>query len=383
MKCARKRIRKTALRTFNVFIVFPTSADSKIAKMSGVFRFLSETPPWNLSIVSPDSAPPDFTKADGIIVTGTPSPQMRRAIEQTTIPTVAIALEFNRTLQLTSVTTDGLAIGRAVANEFLRQGVFRGYSFVRTRNSSAFLLNYEKGFGDCIRSAGFDVLSTTEDDLPALLAAPRPTLAIAADDYIAAHTVAFGRSEGLSVPGDLSVLGLLNDTVFCENHAPPLSSVELDFESQGYLAARALQSLMHGKVLKDPIPVGLKSIIRRATTPALSAGDSLVRRGTSFIRQHASEPITVKDVIRHLKVSRRLAEMRFREIANTTILSLLLEERLAVTKRALATSDDRIRDICRHCGWKSENYPKRLFAQRFGMSMSQWQKAHAFDSFTP
>lgn len=381
MKRTRKGIRKTALRTFNVFIVFPSSANSKIAKMSGVFRFLSETTPWNLSIVFPNSTtPPDFTKADGIIVTGTLSPQMRRAIEQTTAPTVAIALDFHRTHRLTSVTTDGIAIGRAVADEFLKQGVFRGFSFVRTRNASAFHRDYEKGFADRIRSAGFDVLPTTEDNLSALMAAPRPMLAVATDDYIAARTVAFGRSKGLSAPGDLSALGLLNDAVFCENHTPPLSSVELDFESQGYLAAKALQSLMNGKSIKDSIPVGLKSIIRRSTTPAPSAGDSLVRRGTSYIRQHASEPITVKDVIRHLKVSRRLAEMRFREITNTTILSLLLEERLSVTKHALATSANPIRDICRQCGWKSENYPKRLFIQKFGMSMSKWRKTHVAET---
>jgi len=302
MNPSKRRTRKAPAKRYNVSIIFPTSAISQISKMSGVFRYLSSEHHWNLTIVAPDAQPPDFTNTDGIIVTGNPSSKMRRAIEQTDKPTVAIALDFARSHLLTSVSTDGDAIGRDVANEFLRQGIFRSFAFVHARKPSVFQTCYEKSLHNCIREANLQYLTTTEEDLNAILRLPRPILAIAPNDYIAAHAVSFGLSKGLVIPGDLSVLGMLNDVVFCENHNPPLSSVELDFEKQGYLAAKALQNLMSNGKSADILSVGLKSIVRRATTPALSAGDSLVKRGISYIRRNSSEPITVKDVVSHLKV---------------------------------------------------------------------------------
>lgn len=365
-------MRKSPKR-YNVTLIFPTSAISKIEKMSGVFRFLSEGHRWNLSIVAPDAQSPDFSSSDGIIVTGAPSPGMRRAIEQTDVPTVAIAVDFIRSHQLLHVTTDGESIGRDVAETFLRYGIFRGFAFVCPTKTTTFQELYRKSFLDNLVRAGAIVATVAEDNFSELWDLPRPLMVFAATDYIAARTVDAGLNAGLRIPGDLSVLGFLNDTVFCENHEPQISSLELDFERQGYLAAKSLQALMAGKHVRDKLTAGLKTIVRRDTTPAPTAGDALVRRGIEFIRRRTLQPTTVKDVVAHLKVSRRLAELRFREITNRTILSVILDEKLDATKRLLKSSDESIGEVCKRCGWKSENYPKRLFREKFGQTMLEWR----------
>jgi len=361
-------------RASAVTLVFPTSAISKVEKMSGVFRFLSEGHRWNLSIVAPDAPPPDFSGTDGIIVTGNPSPAMRQAIERSRVPTVAIALDFHRTRRLVHITTDGGAIGKAVAETFLRAGTFRSFAFVRPPAMTEFLANYRDGLAGAIRGSGFDVTTVGEDETDELWELPRPLLVFATTDYAAARVVSAGKQARIDIPSELSVLGFLNDAVFCENNAPRLSSLELDFERQGYLAAKALLALMKGKHAAGDLSAGLKAIVRRETTPAPSSGESLVRRGIAFIRRYATEPIGVTDVVAHLKVSRRLAELRFREITGQTILSIILGERLEATNRMLKDSDESIALVCKHCGWKSENYPKRLFREKYGLPMSAWRK---------
>ena len=357
----------------DVTLVFPTSAISKVEKMSGVFRFLSEGHHWNLSIIAPDAQPPDFSTTDGIIVTGEPSPAMRQAIERSVVPTVAIALDFVRTRRLVHVTTDGAAIGKAIAETFLRMGTFRSFAFIRPPKMTGFLTCYLDGLSDMIRGAGKDIAMAREDALDELWKLPRPLLVFATTDYIAAHVVSAGKQNRISIPEELSVLGFLNDTVFCENAAPRLSSLELDFERQGYLAAKALHALMTAKHAGGDLSAGLKALIRRETTPAPSPGEALVRRGITFIRRLAMKPIKVRDVVAHLKVSQRLAELRFREITGQTIISIILDERLEATKQMLKASDESIAAVCRHCGWSSENYPKRLFRGKYGLTMLEWR----------
>ena len=47
-----------------------------------------------------------------------------------------------------------------------------------------------------------------------------------------------------------------------------------------------------------------------------------------------------------------------------------VNRRLDVLHKLLKTSDDSIAAICRKCGFGSENNPKKLFRQRYGITMS-------------
>ena len=84
-------------------------------------------------------------------------------------------------------------------------------------------------------------------------------------------------------------------------------------------------------------------------------------------------PISVGDVIAYLGVSRRLVELRFREVRKESILDTIRNIRLDLTKAELLSSTDSIARICEKCGWQSENAPKKLFRRRFGMTMREWR----------
>ena len=98
-----------------------------------------------------------------------------------------------------------------------------------------------------------------------------------------------------------------------------------------------------------------------------------VARGLAYIGKNATRGISTADVISHLGVSRRLADLRFREFSGKTIHEALVETRLEELKRRLRETEISITSLTAACGFESENYAKNLFKARFGMSMSAYR----------
>ena len=116
-------------------------------------------------------------------------------------------------------------------------------------------------------------------------------------------------------------------------------------------------------------------VIRRDSCAPLAPGLALAERALRFIRENASRKLTVRDVVRYLGVSRRLADLRFREFKNQTILDAITEARLDEVKRLLAASDERIGQIAFKCGFSNPNYLKILFKRHVGSSMRDYRKS--------
>ena len=86
------------------------------------------------------------------------------------------------------------------------------------------------------------------------------------------------------------------------------------------------------------------------------------------------EGIGVSDVVTHLKVSRRLADLRFRELQHTSIGGEITRIRLAEVQRLLRATREPIDSIAAKCGYTNPNYLKNLFRKRFSMSMREFRK---------
>ena len=65
--------------------------------------------------------------------------------------------------------------------------------------------------------------------------------------------------------------------------------------------------------------------------------------------------------------------MRFKEVKGISPRDAIINRRLDVLRKMLKTSDDSIATICHKCGFGSENHPKKLFRQRFGITMSAYR----------
>lgn len=358
----------------NVLIAFPLSRIARTDKLAGIFRYLSGSSRWRIKMSDVDDL--NLEGIDGIIITGHPPAGILRQLEKATIPTVTIAVPCRRQISLLQIETDGAAIAQSVCNDLLSRQQYASLVLVSKSDTTPF----SRSCLDAMRRFAQDhhlFFASLSGNLATLADLPRPVAAFALNDNLAHDAIRAGQAEGLTIPDELSVIGFGNEGVFCESVRPTISSVDQDFEQQGFRAAELLDALMSGRSgqLQRIFQVGLKSIVHRDSTPERKTGDNLVKRALKFIEQKAKDGIGVRDVVAEMRVSRRLLDLRFSESAGETILSAIVRQRLADTKRELLSSDDPIAEVCERCGWKSENHPKKLFARHFGVSMREFRNS--------
>lgn len=370
-------------RTRNVLIAAPISRVARMDKMSGIFRYLSSsTADWSIRISDIDKL--DLSDIDGMIVTGRPSAAIIRKIEKSNLPTVTIAIPCKARRNLVRLESDAEAIANAVCEEFLACWHYKSLVFATGKLRTAFAGRCEPALRSCARTRGLDFTHITTN-LAAIAKLPRPTAVFALNDTIAWDIIRESQSRGIKIPNDLSVIGFCNDRVLCENTKPSISSADIDFEQQGFKAAKTLDALMTkpGTIQEGIIFNGLRTIVHRGSTPKKRTGDWLVRHARDFIRKNAVKGITVQDVVREMRVSRRLLELRFRESSNRSIRETIIDRRMEATKNELLASDDPITTVCERCGWRSVNHPKQAFKRQFGQSMSVFRKRHVTASHCP
>ena len=405
-----------------VFIALRMAGIAGQEKLSGIFRFLGENPDWDITLVRTAA---EFSRArvrqacaegfDGFIVSIPDTEAAASILADTDIPTVVMDIHdarlSARTRNITFIRNSSEEIGRAAANHLLSMGKCRSYAFVHNPSVMQWSVDRFKAYARTLKDNGCwcHELHSPEG----LEKLERPVGVFTANDDCGYTTIEHCRARRLRVPEDVAVLGINNDTLICENCHPKLSSIQPDFELEGYLAAETLSRMMQfEKVEKveglraeansgiyfsfvrlssSPSPsfddsddstiesdtatvfVGVKQIVRRESTAEISSSGKLVQRALAYIRQNAISGISVEDVARHLKVSRRLADLRFRELQGTTIGETIIRFRLEEVKRLLRSTKEPIDAIASRCGYENPNYLKNLFKRRFAMSMRQFR----------
>ena len=199
----------------------------------------------------------------------------------------------------------------------------------------------------------------------------RPCAVFAANDELGAQVIAAAGAAGLRVPDDIAVIGVDNNETTCENSRPQLSSILPDYSHGGYQAAAILDRRM-SKPSGAPEQglFGPLCVIRRASTCPITAHDSRVVRAIEFIRAHAAEHLGVDDVAAEMRISRRLAEIRFREVTGHSIRDEIMSVRLENVKNLLAQGTASMTAIAQRCGWNSLPVLCRYFRKATGMTLT-------------
>lgn len=208
---------------------------------------------------------------------------------------------------------------------------------------------------------------------------PRPFGVFAANDMLAKFTVEACHAAGLEVPQDAAIIGADDDATFCLTVRPNLSSVRIDFEEAGRVAAETLDSLFgQPKPKRILFPrYGILGVARRASThvtPAQGAHDDpRLGDGLAYIEFRFSNAyIGAIDVARAMGVGRRQAERIFAE-SGKSIRGSIEECRLSRAREMLAGSGKTVAAIAAECGFASETYFSRIFRRRHGMPPGEWR----------
>jgi LacI family transcriptional regulator len=205
---------------------------------------------------------------------------------------------------------------------------------------------------------------------------PKPAAVMAAYDDRASNVLSAAEEASIPVPDQLNVIGVDNDGLICDFTNPPLSSIWPDHEALGARAAGELARLMEegGGTTSMTIRVRAMRVVTRDTTGFATPSARIVERALAFIGKNAALPLTPDDVARALRVSRRLADLRFHEQAGTTLAEAISEARLALVAKQLTETDEPIGRIARKLSFPNVNSLGNRFRARYGLSMREWRK---------
>lgn len=386
-------------KTKRIVVAFRLAGEPGRRKLGGLFRYLSEhNLDWRLQFVRiREDFSAEFVRSfaergiDGVIYSMPAARDGAAELAKLDIPTVAVDIFDDtalrsRTRNLSYVFSSPEDVGRAAARHLLAQGVFRSYAFVPDLYANAWSRLRGKAFAEEIAAAGFKThvyhVRGHGYDLPRLAgwlkALAHPTGVFAAFDDRAVQVLEACSEAHLRVPQDVAVLGVDNDEVLCAHTTPALTSVQPDHDRIGYLAAERLAALLDGRRRSAPerhlVPV--KEIVVRESTCAVSSSGRLVQRALAFIHANANKAIKPRDVVAHLRVSRRLADLRFRELQGESLGDTIRHCRLEEVRRRLIGTNDTIENIANDCHFAKLCRLSEAFAADYGCSMGQYRETH-------
>lgn len=389
----------TPSSTKRIAVAFRLSGEPGRHKFGGFLRYVNEHQlDWQLQLIRIRE---DFTRElvssfperqiDGIVYSLPSGKDVATKLAKLEIPTIAMdtyaeSMLNGRVRNFVSIHGDAEDIGRSAARNLMTQGLFKSYGFVADLQGSVWGKLRGAAFMDEIKRNGLPVHRYTTRgkgyDLPNLAnwisRLPKPVGVFAAFDDRAIQIIEACREAKAAIPDDVAILGVDNDEMLCTNTTPTLSSVQPDHDAMGYLAAERLEAMMDGERLARPEShlISVKEIVVRESTCAISNAGKLVQRALAFIRAHATEAIKPRDVAAYLKVSRSLADLRFRELQNESIGDAIRHYRLEEVRRRLVASDEKIENIADQCHFSKLCRLNDAFKAEYGVALKDYRLSH-------
>lgn len=392
--------------TRRIAVAFRLAGEPGRRKLGGFLRYVNEHQlDWRLQFTRICE---DFSRElvasfperhiDGIVYSMPAAREGMAELATLDIPTIALdiyddALFAQRQRNLVYILGDADAVGCAAARNLLSQGLFRSYGFVADLQGSSWGKLRGGAFIGELRKNGFPVHRYTTRgkgyDLPNLakwlVGLPKPAGVFAAFDDRAIQVIEACHESHLGIPRDVAVIGVDNDEMLCTNTVPTLTSIQTDHDRMGYLAAERLADLMDGQTLREPehIRIGVSKIAVRESTCSVTRSGRLVQRALAFIRAHAAEAIKPRDVAAYLKVSRSLADLRFRELQGESIGNAISHARLEEVRKRLVETRDTLENIAGDCHFAKPCRLNEAFKARYGCSMNAYRQSHRLNPTGP
>jgi LacI family transcriptional regulator len=289
-----------------------------------------------------------------------------------------------------NIVVDDQTVGRVGVRYFLDRG-FKHLAFCGMDELFFWSRGRRDGFAEAGQEAGHEVhvyhppaprehinwsrdLKALGDWLRVL---PTPLGLMVCNDDFALFVAEACKLAGRSVPEDVALLGVGNDEAVCELTATPLSSVRLNTEHAGYECGARLMELMLGRRGSDrDVVVRPAGIIERRSTDVLAMEDRHVAMAIRFIRDHATQPIHVNDVVAAVPLSRRALYNRFRSVTGNALYEYIRHARLDAFTRLLLETNLTIAQIAESLGFPDEKNVARYFRKVRGLTPLVYRRRH-------
>ena len=361
--------------------------------IAGVLRYAAAKRGWNVFVhgghpLDCDDARP-FSRPDGII-TGyssadaiNPVPaEMRR-----NIPTVftCITPDSRMKAPFASIYADDQAIGQA-AVKCLAKNNLEHFAFIGAHKVGDWQKARLASFKEAIDRMGHEVsVFSPSGALPTswaeersevlrwIKSLPKPCGIFAAYDSRARFVLDVCRAAEIKVPAQVQVLGVDNETYFCEYSIPTLSSISPDFEGGGFLAAQTLDALIEGRAYSRTNLFGIAEVVERLSTSDTSGAANRVARARDLIRNEIKSTLTVTAIAHKIGCSTRLLEKDFKAVLGRSVIREIGEVRMSKALDLLKRTAKSEEAIAAECGYGSLGTLRNVFRARFNATMREYR----------
>ena len=303
-----------------------------------------------------------------------------KALLKTGTPTVDVSFGLERS-PFPRVATDSNAASRLAAEHLSERG-FKHFGYCGDARYHWSNMR-QRHFSEYLRHAGFACHLFPEERAGNPISwertignlarwvkqLPKPVGILACYDIRGQQVLEACRRLGAQVPDEVAVIGIHNDEMLCDLCDPPLSSVIPNARRAGYEAAAMLARMMKGEKLSPQVvllePVGIAT---RQSTDVIALDDPRIAQAVRYIREHASQRITVDDILRVVPMSRTVFERRFKHALRCTPHEHILAIRIKQVKSLLTTTDLPLSAIAERAGFEHAEYMSVAFKRATGVS---------------
>lgn len=300
---------------------------------------------------------------------------------------VVVAQDFKKRFRsIPNITADYISTGRMAARFFIERGFhnfgFFGFNDVcwSDERCEGFRKEIkEAGFGDSFHEYNmqdiYHIWHYEKEKLTEWLCSlPKPIAIMACDDNQGNNLIEACISAGIRIPAEVSIIGVDNNDLLCNLSNPSLSSISIDIEEGGYRTAQMIEYLIanpdavHKDIILKPIRV-----VGRLSTAAYATDDREIQKAVLFIHQNIHKKISVEDVVKRVALSRRLLEIRFKEVTGQSIWQFISDLKLKTFADMLIETNEQVINIALSLGESDAKSISKKFKAVYGCSPNEWR----------
>ena len=212
---------------------------------------------------------------------------------------------------------------------------------------------------------------------------PKPCAIFCCNDHRAFQIMRIASECGFSIPEEVSILGVDNDSTICAFADVPLSSIDPDAFRIGQTAARVLDAMIEKRPddkPHKPILIPPKCLIERQSTMHFPVSPAWLSKVLVAIERNLSDGINATEAVALSGHSAPAVERAFRKNFNSSVIAYITERRMRRAKTLLSTTSLMIKEVAAECGFSSQQYFCRVFRDTYGRSPISQRRGPSADS---
>jgi LacI family transcriptional regulator len=364
--------------------VLPSAIPHFQRVLRGVLSVQKEEPRLAVNVLHPvDKALAEIHRYDGLIAAVFDAAEEKRLLA-TGRPVLNIS-NAPPAGGLPRVVNDDLATGTLAATHLVEQG-YRHLAYAAPVRVAEFSRLRRAGVLAVVRRLGLDLLTLAiaqpaEADPFVLRAAlqrlPQPCGIVAENDGVAGLLMECAQAAGLPVPATLGIVGVDNLSGGPWAFPWDVTSVELNAEAIGVIAARQMcrrllgqQRRLTGELVP---PLGLRV---RSSSTADHVSDPLVARALAMLRADTRAELNGARLAAALHTSRENLQRHFRAALGVTPKAEIARRRLQLAKELLTETELSIGLVAERCGQAKQSTFCSRFRQATGLTPTAYRQQY-------